>query len=319
MDHALLAETWLWLLAVTLAATVILDGFDLGVGIMCLMEKDESRREAMMASIEGVWHANQTWLVVTGGVLFGAFPKAYGMLLSSLYVPAAFLLLALMARGVGLEYHAQAKDKRFWSNLFGLGSLATALAQGAMLGAVIQGVTQEGHTAFLTPFAWAGSGALLGALAMACLVGVLGAGWAASNVEGFRQRQAAMLCALGSVVFQAMLAFKTPVSGTLPLALAVVAAGLLSWSVTAMDSGRKFFLPVAAHALLALVAWLLALRPGFAEPGLTPLTASAAAGSLEIMLIGFGVTLPVIVGYTIYQYRVFRGQAAYEHEQEHQG
>ena len=151
------------------------------------------------------------------------------------------------------------------------------------------------------------------------MTGALGAGWAVSNTKALRGRQAAMLCVLGSVVFQILLAFKAPVSGLVPLGLALVSAGLAAWSVTAMDSGKSFFAPVAAHALLALVAWLAALRPGFAEPGLTPVSASAAAGSLEIMLIGFGVTLPVIVGYTIYQYRVFKGQGAYEPGQEHQG
>ncbi|MFZ5427927.1 MAG: cytochrome d ubiquinol oxidase subunit II [Thermodesulfobacteriota bacterium] len=306
MSHAMLAEIWLWTLAVILAAVVILDGFDLGVGIMCLLEKDESRREAMMDSIEGVWHANQTWLVIAGGVLFGAFPLAYGMLLSSLYLPAGLLLLALMARGIGLEYYYHAQDRRAWSTLFGVGSLAVAMVEGAMLGAVIQGVPMSGHHQFLNPFGWVGGGALLGALAMACLTGALGAGWAASNSGGFAKHQAAMLCVLGSVAFQAWLAAILPVSGLHALALAVVSVGFAAWAVTAMDSGRRFFLPLCAHALLALVAWLLALRPGFTAPGLTPLTASAAPGSLTNMLTGFGIFLPIIVAYTIYQYRVFR-------------
>jgi len=316
MDHALLAEITLWLLAVLLTASVVLDGFDLGVGVLCLLESDEKRRASMMASIEGVWHANQTWLIVTGSVLFGGFPLAYGTLLSALYLPLAFMLLALMARGVGLEYYEHGTDKRFWSTLFGLGSLATALVQGAMLGAVVQGLPVAGHVTFASPFAWAGSGAALGALAMACLATLLGAGWVNIHMPDFSQKQTAMLCALGSLVFQAGLALTAPVSGLVPLLLAAVAAALLSWSVTALDAGKGMFVPACLHAALCLVAWLLALRPGFAAPGLTPLTASAAPGSLRIMLWGYAFVLPAIIVYSIYQYRVFKGQGAYAPGQE---
>ena len=319
MDHAMLAEIWLWLLALVLAAVVILDGFDLGLGILCLAEKDESRREAMMASIEGVWHANQTWLVVAGGVLFGAFPRAYGMLLSALYLPAGIMLLGLMARGIGLEYyyHAPAQARRAWSTLFGLGSLVVALTQGAMLGAVVQGVPMTGHVVFSAPFGWAGSGALLGAAGMACLTGMLGAGWAAVYVEDFSQRDAAMLFALGSLVFQAGLSAVVPISWEHAWPIGAASALCLLWSLASVVSGKGFFLPACLHVLASLVAWLLALRPGFTEPGLTPLTASAAPGSLVIMLWGSGIALPVIIVYTIYQYRVFKGQGAYSSDQDH--
>jgi cytochrome bd ubiquinol oxidase subunit II len=317
MDHGMLAEIWLWILAMVLAATIILDGFDLGVGVLCLIEKDESKRQSMMASIEGVWHANQTWLVVVGGVLFGAFPKAYGMLLSSLYVPAGVLLLGLMARGVGLEYYEQSESKRAWSNLFGLGSLVVALAQGAMLGAVMQGLPMAGHQQFLTPFAWVTPGAFLGALSMTCVVAVLGAGWAAATVEDYGLRKEAVLFALGGFLFQAGLVACVPATGVVALAFGAVSAAYMAWAVTAMGSGAGFFLPACLHVLFGLVAWLIALRPGFVEPGLTPLNAAAAFGSLKIMLWGFGLTLPVILGYTIYQYWVFKGQGVYSPGQDH--
>ncbi|MBI4805732.1 MAG: cytochrome d ubiquinol oxidase subunit II [Desulfovibrio sp.] len=317
MDHGMLAEIWLWILAMVLAATVILDGFDLGVGILCLIEKDESKRQSMVASIEGVWHANQTWLVVAGGVLFGAFPRAYGMLLSSLYIPSGILLLGLMARGVGLEYYEQSESKRAWSTLFGLGSLVVALAQGAMLGAVMQGLPMAGHQQFLTPFAWVTPGAFLGAMAMVCVVATLGAGWLAATVQDFGLRKAAILFSLAGLLFQAGLAICVPATGIVALAFGAVSAAYLAWAVTAMASGAVFFLPACLHVLFGLVAWLIALRPGFVEPGLTPLNASAAFGSLKIMLWGFGLTLPVIIGYTIYQYRVFMGQGAYSPGHDH--
>ncbi|GFK93599.1 Cytochrome bd-I ubiquinol oxidase subunit 2 [Fundidesulfovibrio magnetotacticus] len=318
MDHALYAELWLWLLALALAATVILDGFDLGVGILCLREPDEDARASMMASIEGVWHANQTWLVVAGGVLFGAFPKAYGMLLSSLYLPAGLLLLGLMARGIGLEYHAEGANKRFWSNLFGYGSLLVALAEGAMLGAVMQGLPMEGHVRFLKPFAWLGLGAVAGAGAMACVVSLLGAAWLSrASLAHLAKPDDVLRLALGAVALQLTMAFVVPVSGL--AGMAVWAAGLwcLLRAVRASGIG-PFWGWTWTGVLLFLVGWLWAMRPEFAPPGLTPLSASAAAGSLRIMLIGFAVVTPVIVVYTIYQYRVFRGQGAYQdHELHH--
>lgn len=317
MDHALYAETWLWLLALGLAATVILDGFDLGVGILCLRERDESKRAAMMASIEGVWHANQTWLVVTGGVLFGAFPKAYGMLLSALYLPAGFMLLGLMARGVGLEYYEEGTCKRLWSTLFGLGSLAVALAQGAMLGAVMQGLPLDGHVRFLQPFGWLGAGAVLGALGMACLMALLGAGWLSRAALAHPVRPDGVLwTAMGALGFQLCLAFVTPLSGL--YGILIWAASLLCLLRAVKAAGHApFFGWACLYALLSLVGWLAAMRPEFSTPGLTPLSASAAPGSLRIMLIGFAIVTPVIIGYTIYQYRVFRGQGAYAQEQDH--
>lgn len=309
----MLAEIWLWLLAAVLAAVVVLDGFDLGVGILCLLEKDEGRREALMASLEGVWHANQTWLVIAGGVLFGAFPRAYGMLLSSLYLPAGLMLLGLMARGIGLEYYAHAPEKarRAWSSMFGLGSLAVALVQGAMLGAVARGLPMAGPQEFPNPLAWLTPGALFGGPALACTMGLMGTGWASLHARGASLRGPAAWFAAGSLVFQAALAAFAPVSGIFPLAPGAVAAACLAWAVTAARSGARYFLPAGLYTVFTLAAWLSALRPGFAEPGLTPLSASASAESLRILLIGSGIFLPVIIGYTLYQYRVFKGQGAY--------
>ena len=317
MDHAMLAEISLWLLALLLSATLILDGFDLGIGILCLTEPDETRRASMMASIEGVWHANQTWLIVLGSVLFGAFPLAYGMLLSSLYIPLGVMFLGLMARGIGLEYYGHASSKRFWSNLFALGSLLVTLTQGAMLGAVVSGLPMAGHQRFTTPMGWAMPAALMGALALVCAVCLLGSGWAASNAHGFRQGRLVPGFALAGLTLQVGLALVSPVSGMSATFLAAASAGLLFWTLASARAGRAFFLPASLHVLLSLVTWLTALRPGFVEPGLTPLTASAAPGSLSVMLIGYAVVMPITVGYTIYQYRGFRGQGAYAAEADH--
>jgi cytochrome d ubiquinol oxidase subunit II len=317
MDHATLAEICLWLLALLLAATLILDGFDLGIGVLCLVEGDENRRAAMMASIEGVWHANQTWLIVLGSVLFGAFPKAYGMFLSSLYIPLGVMFLSLMARGVGLEYYEQASSKRFWSNLFALGSLGVVISQGAMLGAVVCGLPMNGHQVFNTPMAWATPGAFLGALALVCAVCLLGSAWADANAHGFRQGWMVPGFALCGVTLQVGLATLSPVYGTAGALLAVASAGLLLWTIGSARAGRGYFLQACLHVLLCLVTWLVALRPGFAAPGLTPLSASAAPGSLYVMLVGYAFIMPLTVAYTVYQYRVFRGQGAYGAQADH--
>ncbi len=304
MSHALLAEIWLWLLALILILTVVLDGFDLGVGLLVLAQPDEARRAELMESIEGVWHANQTWLVVLGGVLFGAFPLAYGQLLTWLALPAGLMLLGLMARGVGLEYYAHATLKRPWSTLFGLGSLLTLLGQGAMLGAVMQG-GPPGVFGWLTP------GAFLGALALACAAGALGAGWAAMRAPDCAPHRPGLVLLAGSAIFQLGLLTAVPVQGPAGLALGCAAAAYCAWGMVAAGSRARFFLPACLYVAASLTAWLAGLRPGFAAPGKTPVDAAAAPGSLTIMLWGFGLVLPVIAVYTVYQYRVFRGRGGY--------
>ena len=129
-----LPDLWFALIGFILFVAVVSDGFDLGVGILSLLTRDERRRSILMGSIGPVWHANLTWLVVLGGVFFGAFPVAYGVIFSALYLPVFVMLIALAFRGVSFDFREEARDQGPWNLAFGLGSLAAALAQGFAVG-----------------------------------------------------------------------------------------------------------------------------------------------------------------------------------------
>ena len=138
--QAFLANIWFFLIGLMLVLYVVLDGFDLGVGILSLLAADEERRGVMMTSLGSVWDANETWLVMLGGALFGAFPLAYGVVLHALYVPVMAMILGLVFRGVAFEAREHARRKAPWNLAFGGGSLIAAVSQGLMLGALIEGI-----------------------------------------------------------------------------------------------------------------------------------------------------------------------------------
>jgi cytochrome d ubiquinol oxidase subunit II len=136
-----LGNIWFFLIGLMLVLYVVLDGFDLGVGILSLFTSDEEHRGVMMASLGSVWDANETWLVVLGGALFGAFPLVYGLTLHALYIPVMLMIFGLIFRGVAFEFHAHARRKWPWGVAFGAGSLVAAACQGVILGAVIGGLS----------------------------------------------------------------------------------------------------------------------------------------------------------------------------------
>ena len=143
----LLADVWFWLLGFILLLYVALDGYDLGAGTLFLFTRDKTRQDLVKRGLGYNWHANQTWLVVAGGLLFGAFPLAYSVVLSALYVPVSLMLLGLIFRTVSFEFQEQSRHQAFrilWGLRFGAGSLMAALAQGFILGAIIEGLKVNG-------------------------------------------------------------------------------------------------------------------------------------------------------------------------------
>jgi len=306
MDLSILPELWFWLLALILVIYLITDGFDLGVGIIVLLTRDEERRARLMSTIDAVWHANQTWLVILGGMLFGAFPKVYAVALTALYLPLALLLFTLTARGIGLEYHAHADSPRRFSTLFGLGSLGTVLLLGAMLGALLPGLPEAPGV-----FAWArGAGALcaaLGALGLACLTVVLGAGWAAGKLAEYRPPRILLLAAMAGLFLQATLASLLPLPALFGLPVALAALIYFAWLLMALNRGEGVFPAAACYTAACLAGWVLALRPLLTDQRLSPEAAAASPQSLTVMLWCFGLALPVAFAYNIYQYWVFRG------------
>jgi len=319
-----LAHVWFCILAVLLYLYLITDGFDFGVGILVLLRGSETDRGVMAHSIESVWHANQTWLVIAGGVLFGAFPAVYGSVLSALYVPLAVLLFALMCRGVALEYRAEAKNKTIPSLIFGLGSLVSSFAIGLLLGGVLQGIPLENGDfagsvmAWLKPFP-----VTVGVLVCTANI-MLGGCWLVIKTEGGLQQSATswgkagvILSGLALVgVIAAVLLDPAPgmlregLFDALPLGLlglAIVALGLALPNVHAASAGRAFGL-ASAFVLLTMLAFAAAVYPTIVPPGLTVQEAASPPEMLAIMLYVVGGLLPVLLFYNGYQYRVFRGK-----------
>lgn len=321
-------EIWYVILALLLWLYVLTDGFDLGVGILCLFEADESRRGVMAHSIEAVWHANQTWLVMLGGVLFGAFPAVYAMVLPALYLPAGLLLFAFMARGVGLELRAEADRKRPWSLLFGWGSVAVTVAHGLLLGGILQGMSFSGLRYTGGAFAWLSPFTVLVCLTLLCLYALLGAAWLVLKTTGElreKARRQGMRWGVAAVLSLVLVLVDIAVSGHLGhlvgrpgesgfsgsfLALIACAVACAAWCLLALARGRERQPFVACASLLAFVflAFGVNLFPVILPPAGVAADFASPPRMLRIMLAVVGALLPVIFLYNAYQYRVMGGK-----------
>ena len=330
---------WAVLIAVAVMMYVLLDGFDLGIGILTGFAADEDERSLMTASIEPVWDGNETWLVLGGGGLFAAFPLAYSILIPAFYLPVLIMLAALIFRGVAFEFRHKAVRKttrRFWNGAFFGGSLAAALSQGIILGAFVQGVEVSGRAYGGGGFDWLTPFSLLTGFAVVIGYVLLGACWLILKTEG-PLREGAQKWARRSLIGVA-------------LAMAAVSLATLSidprvtarWGISMahIDFAKFVFaapIPLIGGVLIALLWRDLTLkaspvpdwRPILLAAGIflsgylgiavslfpynvpfakTVWETAARDNALGFLLIGGGVMLPVILGYTIYVYSLFRGK-----------
>ncbi len=304
---------------------VVLDGFDLGVGVLFpFADKDEQDR--MVASIGPFWDANETWLVLAIGILLVAFPTAHGAILTALYLPVAVMLIGLILRGVAFEFRAKAPPARkdMWNLSFWAGSLMTSLSQGYMLGLYIMGLESTPATqAFAT----------LTAVFLTVAYSFIGATWLILKTEGALQKKAvdwAKGGIWGVVLGMGAVSLATPfvsqriwdkwfsfpeivLLAPLPLGSALLLAGLwvaLRRLPTADDSfaGLPFLGAVALFAL-AFGGLAYSFYPYVVPEQITIYEAASAPESLMIIFVGTLVVLPMILGYTVLAYTVFRGKA----------
>jgi cytochrome d ubiquinol oxidase subunit II len=306
------------------AMYVLMDGFDLGVGILFPGAARTEWRDAMMVSVAPVWDGNETWLVMGGGGLLALFPLAYATLLPAFYLPLTLMLLALILRGVAFEFRFKTEaHKPFWSGAFHLGSVVATLCQGIVLGAFVEGhatVEGAGSWGWLSPFP------LFVGLAMLAGYGLLGATWIVKKTSGGLQAWARGVAErLVAVVALAM----AIVSLWMPLAAPEVAERWFAWPNILVLAP----IPLAAAALC--LAIFVGLRRGGEDlpfygsfalfltgyaglavslfPNLVPgrydiWQAAAGPASLSFALVGVVVMIPIILGYTLYNYHVFRGK-----------
>jgi cytochrome d ubiquinol oxidase subunit II len=329
-----LSLIWAVLIAVAVFLYVALDGFDLGVGILFPFAKDARERDQMQAAIAPVWDGNETWLVLGGGGLFAAFPKAYAALMPALYFPIILMLLALIFRGVAFEFrhHGRAQGKRWWTIAFAGGSIAATIAQGLVLGGFIQGVTLEDGAFAGGPFDWLTPFSLLVAAALVIGYALLGASWLVFKTQGElfdRARRwtttlALMVAlAMGAVSLATlnvdprvterwgltMTSVDWPVflrMAPLPLAAALVCFAL--WRRWKTTPHLAPYLLAVALFLIGYIGLAVSLWPYIVPFAMTPADAAAADNALALMLAGALPLLPLILAYTAYVYWVFRAK-----------
>jgi len=313
------------LMGLAILAYVILDGFDLGVGILLPLATREEQ-DMMVASIGPFWDANETWLVLGVGILLVAFPHAHGVILPALYLEVAAMLISLILRGVAFEFRVKASGwhQSMWNHLFFVGSLGAAIAQGAMLAGVITGLNSGALNAAFELLVGAG---LAGAYAL------LGSTWLVIKTEGELHRRAlrwAYVAVVLAAVGVAAISVATPFASAgimqkwftwprllwlspLPLLTAAAFIGILL-SVMRLQRGRskREWLPFVLSVwvfVFAFTGLAYSLFPYLVVDRLTIWQAAAARESLMFVFVGTCVVLPMIVGYTVFTYRVFWGKA----------
>jgi cytochrome d ubiquinol oxidase subunit II len=312
------------LLGISMLVYVVLDGFDLGVGLL-MHRADPAEQNVMVASIGPFWDANETWLVLGVGILLIAFPKAHGMVLTALYLPATLMLMGLILRGVAFDFRTKARDQhqRLWNRLFFAGSTLAALCQGWMLGHYITGLENSwAHHAF----------AAVIALALAAAYALLGATWLIMKTEGELQHKAIRWAKIAwppVVLGMGAISLATPVVSPivrdrwfalpefialLPIPLmTAIALGTLRVLLNARRTREDLcWLPFALLIgvfVLGFLGLAYSIYPYVVIDKLTLWQAASSPAALKVILVGVVITVPAIAAYTVFAYRVFRGKA----------
>jgi cytochrome d ubiquinol oxidase subunit II len=317
---------FLAVMGLALLAYVVLDGYDLGVGLLLPLAETKEEKDTMISSIGPFWDANETWLVLGVGVLLVAFPMAHGLVLQALYLPVAVMLIGLILRGVAFDFRVKAPTKYvpFWNRAFFVGSLLASSSQGWMLGSYITGFD---------------SGALglafsLGiALTLPAAYVLLGAGWLIMKTEGALQAHAVrwaarVLWPMGVALVAISAAtplvnpgvvakwFSVPeVFGLMPIPLScAIAFFAVRWVVTHPNVvkagyGWVVFVSTVLIFILAFFGLAYSIFPDIVIGRMTVWEAAISTESLTVVFVGVAITLPVIIVYTVYMYRVFWGKA----------
>jgi len=324
-----LPQVWFGILALFLFLYVMLDGFDLGVGILSLTSSNEERRGILMTSLSNIWDANETWLVLMAGGLFGAFPLAYGTILNALYIPIILMAFGFIFRAVAFEFREQADRKFFWNIAFGAGSFTAALGQGFALGAVLSGirVDEAGHFVGST-WDWLSWPSVLAALTLIqgyVLIGSTYLIWKTSGEVQAAHYRTAKIAAGTTLIGALLLTISTPifyesvrtrlfqqpqvyVFAAIPL-LGVLLIGLLVRSLFRQEEVAPFVWTILLF-LLSFIGLGLVVFPYIIPTQITIYEAAADPSALVFMIIWIGFLIPVMLFYNLYQYIVFRGKVS---------
>ena len=321
------AQIWFLIIGFLVLYYAVADGLDLGIGIIALSTRDEEKRGIMMASLQSIWQENQTWLVVLGGMLFGAFPLFYSVALSAFYVPIVIMLFGLIFRGLAFEFRDSSKRPSLWSLSFGLGSLVTALSQGFTLGGIFYGIPMEGYTFTGTVWSWFHPYSALFTLGVVSGYIMLGSNYLILKTEGEVQRQgrfysslSAFLTFIISIAIYVWTIARHPYMAQKWLAMpglfnvAVFPFLALLAFIMCLRSlrGRSEFAPFLWNVSFVFFAFI-GLSVGFYPyiiPNMVTIRNAAVSSSktLIFMLAVIIILLPVILAYIGYKHWVFRGK-----------
>jgi cytochrome d ubiquinol oxidase subunit II len=322
-----LPVVWAAIIGIAVTMYVILDGFDLGLGILFPFTPEEERRDVMMNSVAPFWDGNETWLVLGGGGLFVAFPLAYAIIMPALYLPIIIMLLGLIFRGVAFEFRWTAKpNHKFWDDAFAYGSIVAAFMQGVVLGGFLQGIAVENRQFSGGALDWFAPFPLFTGVSLVVGYALLGTTWLVMKTEGelaVNARRWAQQLLLAVVVIMAITSLWTPLAFERiaerwftwpnllylsPVPLLTAAAAFSCWH--GLRTGRDVmpFLSAVALFLLGFVGLAISNVPYLVPPTLTFWDTAAVPASQIFMLIGVLIMLPLILGYTVFVYWTFRGK-----------
>jgi cytochrome d ubiquinol oxidase subunit II len=324
---------WAVIIVIAVLMYVLLDGFDLGIGILFPFAPSDDCRNKMMNSIAPFWDGNETWLVMGGGGMFAAFPLAYSVIMPALYIPILFMLLALIFRGVAFEFRFKsgARDRKLWDLAFHFGSLFATFMQGMILGGIVQGINVVDKSFAGSAFDWLSGFSFLTGMALVCGYVLLGSTWLYMKTSDETQiwaHKTIQYILLFVLFFMGLVSIWMPfIDNTIflrwfswpnVLYLWVVPALILASVITiyyCLQIKQELypFLLSLFIFFLGFVGLLINVYPHIVPYAITLEQAAAAAESLSLMLVGVVFILPVILFYTGYCYYVFRGKAKADH------
>lgn len=324
---------WAGLIVTAVMLYVLLDGFDLGVGIVFPFAPSDRSRSSMINSIAPFWDGNETWLVLGGGGLFAAFPLAYAIIMPALYLPIIIMLIGLILRGVAFEfrYKADESGKKLWDYVFHFGSLIATLMQGMILGAIVQGFEVEGRSFSGNGFEWLNAFSVMTGIALVFGYSLLGSTWVVMKTEGETQAWAKKTASyvLGFVAFFMCLVsvavpflheqiadrwFSMPnflYLSLIPLVTLLLFIWIWRDLHQSLHEARPFFFSQLLF-LMGYIGLCVSLWPWLVPYQLTYTNAAASGPSQSLLLVGTVVFLPIVLGYTAYCYYVFRGKSHHE-------
>lgn len=323
-----LPVVWAVIILFSIGMYVVMDGFDLGVGILFPFFKRREDRDVMMNTIAPVWDGNETWLVMGGAGLFAAFPLAYSLVLSAFFLPLTLMLIGLIFRGVAFEFRFRASDarRRWWDLAFICGSLLATFFQGVTLGGFLGGIPVQEERFIGGPLNWVAPFPLFTGLGLVATYALLGSTWLIMRTGGELQRRMRLIAerlAWVLVAFIAAISVWTPLAheavrerwfafpNLLLFSPVPILVALCSWSLLRRLRTETNAWPFALTMLLVFLGYSglgISLWPNVVPPHLSIRDAAAPVQSMGFTLVGALLVLPMIIGYTAWSYWIFRGK-----------